>query len=56
MAAGKLKWSKKAIENMLVNYKYVGSVYLKNSLNKEQAYLIKNPHPAIILEENFDAV
>ena len=56
MAAGKLKWSKKAIENMLVNYKYVGSVYLKNSLNKEQAYLIKKPHPAIILEENFDAV
>ncbi|MBS6186947.1 MULTISPECIES: recombinase family protein [Veillonella] len=39
-----------------MNYKYVGSVYLKNSLNKEQAYLIKNPHPAIILEENFDAV
>ena len=55
MAAGKLKWSKKAIENMLMNYKYVGSVYLKNSVNKEQAYWIKNPHPAIILEENFDA-
>ena len=55
-ATGKSKWSKKAIENMLVNYKYVGSVYLEDSLNKEQAYLIKNHHPAIISEEVFDTV
>ncbi len=55
-STGKLKWSKKAIENLLVNYKYIGSVYLEDSLNKEQAYLIKNHHPAIISEEVFDAV
>ena len=52
----KAEMEQEGYREMLVNYKYVGSVYLKNSLNKEQAYLIKNPHPAIILEENFDAV
>lgn len=41
---------------MLVNYKYVGSVYLEDSLNKEQAYLIKNHHPAVISEEVFDSI
>ncbi|WP_270398866.1 recombinase family protein [Ligilactobacillus ruminis] len=29
-ATGKLKWSKKSTGNMLVNYKYAGSVYLED--------------------------
>lgn len=55
-ATGKKSWSKKAIEKMLINYKYIGCVYLEDSLNKEQAYLIQNHHPAIISKAIFDEV
>ena len=67
---GKEKWSKRTVDNMLSNEKYVGnalvfktySIYSpkkKRVLNKDNSheqYLCTNSHPAIISREMFDAV
>lgn len=53
---GKNKWPKRSIETMLENEKYTGSVKLLDSVNKENYYLLKNNHEAIIAEEVFNKV
>ncbi|MCI5839101.1 MAG: recombinase family protein, partial [Peptoniphilaceae bacterium] len=53
---GKNKWPKRSIETMLENEKYTGSVKLLDSINKENYYLLKDNHEAIITEEVFDKV
>ena len=53
---GKNKWSKRSIEAMLKNEKYTGSVKLLDSVNKENYYLLKDNHEAIIAEEVFNKV
>lgn len=55
-STGKDDWSKRTIDTMLSNDKYVGNVILfKNSLNGER-YLSKKNHPAIVSDEIFQAV
>lgn len=51
--AGKPQWSKRAIENILTNEKYVGTVRLTDSFTKEYEYLVKDNHPPIITEDVF---
>ncbi|MDD7472179.1 MAG: recombinase family protein [Firmicutes bacterium] len=53
---GKNKWPKISIETMLENEKYTGSVKLLDSVNKENYYLLKDNHEAIITEEVFSKV
>ncbi|WP_255261437.1 recombinase family protein [Anaerococcus hydrogenalis] len=53
---GKNKWPKRSIETMLENEKYTGSVKLLDSVNKENYYLLKDNHEAIITEEVFNKV
>lgn len=66
---GKDRWSKRAIENMLINKKYIGNVLVsktyskefpnnKRLLNKNESakYLAEGSHPAIISKEKFDRV
>ena len=52
----KNKWPKRSIETMLENEKYTGSVKLLDSVNKENYYLLKDNHEAIITEEVFNKV
>ncbi|MBC2727266.1 recombinase family protein [Desulfosporosinus sp.] len=66
---GKDRWSKRAIENMLINEKYIGNVLVgktysnefpnnKRLVNKNESdkYLAEDCHPAIISKEKFDRV
>ena len=53
---GKNKWPKRSIETMLENEKYTGSVKLLDSVNKENYYLLKDKHEAIIAEDVFNKV
>lgn len=66
---GKDRWSKRAIENMLINEKYIGNILVgktysnefpnnKRLVNKNESnkYLIEDNHPAIISKEKFDRV
>ena len=53
---GKNKWPKRSIETMLENEKYTGPVKLLDSVNKENYYLLKDNHEAIITEEVFNKV
>ncbi|MDU1399361.1 recombinase family protein [Finegoldia magna] len=53
---GKNKWPKRSIETMLENEKYTGSVKLLGSVNKENYYLLKDKHEAIIAEDVFNKV
>lgn len=53
---GKEKWSKRTIDVMLSNEKYIGVVRLLNSSEHEEHYVSKNNHPAIISKEQFEAV
>lgn len=53
---GKNKWPKRSIETMLENEKYTGSVKLLDSVNKENYYLLKDNHEAIITEDVFNKV
>ena len=53
---GKNKWPKRSIETMLENEKYTGSVKLLDSVNKENYYLLKDNHEAIIAEDVFNKV
>ena len=53
---GKEKWSKRAIEKMLQNEKYTGTVTLLDSSTQEYEYQIKDNHPPIITENEFRSV
>lgn len=53
---GKDKWSKRTIDVMLSNEKYIGVVRLLNSGNNEVHYVSENNNPAIISGEKFQAV
>lgn len=50
---GKLKWSKRSIENVLTNEKYIGTVRLTDSVSGEYEYLARDNHPPIITEDVF---
>lgn len=50
---GKEKWSKRTIEVMLSNEKYIGTVRLLNSGKSEVHYVSENNHPTIIKDEVF---
>ena len=54
--AGKEQWNKRAIEKMLENEKYTGTVTLLDSSTQEYEYQIKDNHPPIITESEFRAV
>lgn len=53
---GKEIWNKRAIETMLVNEKYTGSVTLLDSATQEYSYQMKECIPPIITESEFRAV
>lgn len=53
---GKEKWNKRALEVMLSNEKYKGTVRLFDDKRSDVQYLSTNNHPAIITEEIFSAV
>lgn len=53
---GKEKWSKRTIEVMLSNEKYIGTVRLLNSVEREAHYVSENNNPSIISNEKFQAV
>ncbi|MGF3076214.1 recombinase family protein [Facklamia sp. P12955] len=51
-STGKDVWSKRAIETILSNEKYIGSVRLTDPIDRETQYLSKQNHPAIIKQES----
>ena len=53
---GKEKWSKRAIEKMLENEKYTGTVTLLDSATQQYEFQMKECHPPIITESEFRAV
>ncbi|GEN57964.1 hypothetical protein GCM10012290_05440 [Halolactibacillus alkaliphilus] len=53
---GKEKWSKRTIDVMLSNEKYIGLVRLLNVGEHQEHYVSENNHPAIISKEQFEAV
>jgi len=53
---GKEKWSKRTIDVMLSNEKYIGVVRLLNAGEYHEHYISENNHPAIISKEQFEAV
>ncbi|CAM3447285.1 recombinase family protein [Pseudostreptobacillus hongkongensis] len=53
---GKERWSKRAIESMLIREKYTGDVAISDSGGTENRYLNKNHHEGIISKEQFEAV
>ncbi len=53
---GKENWSKRSIENLLCNEKYIGTVTLLDSATGQYEYQIKDNHPPIITENEFRAV
>lgn len=53
---GKAKWSKRTIDVMLSNEKYIGVVRLLNAGEHQEHYVSENNHPAIILKEQFETV
>ncbi|HBI73117.1 MAG TPA: recombinase family protein, partial [Lachnospiraceae bacterium] len=50
---GKPKWSKRSVENILINEKYIGTVRLTDSVTGKYEYLAKDNHPPIITEDVF---
>ncbi len=54
--AGKEQWNKRAIETILENEKYTGTVTLLDSATQEYEYQVKECHPPIITESEFRAV
>lgn len=54
--SGKEKWNKRAIETILANEKYTGTVTLLGSATQEFAYQMKECIPPIITESEFQAV
>jgi DNA invertase Pin-like site-specific DNA recombinase len=53
---GKERWSKKSVENVLSNEKYIGSVRLFDIRTHKAQYLSEDNHPPIITAEVFKAV
>lgn len=53
---GKEKWSKRALETMLSNEKYIGQVLLFGGNEYEDNYLKEDNHPPIIFKHVFDKV
>ncbi|MEI3609983.1 recombinase family protein [Pseudogracilibacillus sp. SO10305] len=53
---GKENWSKRTIDVMLSNEKYIGVVRLLNAGENQEHYVSENNHPAIISKEQFEAV
>ncbi|KEF36924.1 site-specific recombinase, DNA invertase Pin [Schinkia azotoformans MEV2011] len=53
---GKEKWSKRTIDVMLSNEKYIGVVRLLNSGKNEVHYVSENNNPSIISKKKFKAV
>lgn len=53
---GKEKWSKRSIEKMLSNEKYIGISVVNVGGEEGQIYKLNNSHPAIISKEVFDTV
>ncbi|MGX9933636.1 recombinase family protein [Virgibacillus salarius] len=53
---GKEKWSKRTIDVMLSNEKYIGVVRLLNAGENQEHYVSEDNHPAIISKEQFEAV
>ncbi|MGN8770287.1 recombinase family protein [Paenibacillus barengoltzii] len=53
---GKEKWSKRTIDVMLSNEKYIGVVRLLNAGENQEHYVSENNHPAILSKEQFEAV
>lgn len=53
---GKAKWSKRALETMLSNEKYIGKVHLFKNNEYEDSYFKENNHTAIIQKHVFDKV
>ncbi|WP_282919773.1 recombinase family protein [Ignavigranum ruoffiae] len=53
---GKAKWSKRALETMLSNEKYIGNVHLFKDNEYEDSYLAEDNHPAIISKYVFEKV
>lgn len=53
---GKEKWSKRSIDKMLKNEKYMGIVTLEDSLVPGQKYRMTEANPPIITESEFQAV
>ncbi len=49
----KPKWSKRSVENILTNEKYIGTVRLTDSVTGKYEYLAKDNHPPIITEDVF---
>jgi DNA invertase Pin-like site-specific DNA recombinase len=54
--SGKEKWNKRAIETMIANEKYTGTVTLLDSATQEYQYQMKECYPPIITESEFRAV
>lgn len=52
----KEQWNKRAVEIMLANEKYTGTVTLLDSATQEYEYQMKECHPPIITESEFRAV
>lgn len=53
---GKERWSKRTIDVILSNEKYIGVVRLLNAGEDQEHYVSENNHPAIISKEQFEAV
>lgn len=56
VASAKEKWNKRAIETMIANEKYTGTVTLLDSATQEYQYQMKECYPPIITESGFRAV
>ncbi|MEA4969134.1 MAG: recombinase family protein [Candidatus Pelethousia sp.] len=63
--SGKDRWSRKAVDGLLSNEKYVGEVLLQKTVVRDgqqiknttdAQYLLPDHHPAIISRKSFDAV
>lgn len=55
-STGKEQWNKRAIETLLENEKYTGTVTLLDSATQKYEYQMKECHPPIITESEFRAV
>ena len=53
---GKERWTKRAIESMLIREKYTGDVVIVDSGSSDNRYLNKDHHEGIISKEQFEAV
>ena len=54
--SGKETWSKRSVENILTNEKYIGTVRLIDPITQDREYVIMDCHPPIITEDEFRSV